>query len=213
MKRISALLFLTFIIVATSFSQAKAATGIFVSKDDVWFLAGYNQNVAGEKGVTQSYGPIQGTVGGDIGRFFAMELQLGGRIGNDNLHKTSVYRVDNKLSIFDAKLYVMFQPKFAVPGIALRPYIGIAPTFHFSKTEIDTESPYEDFDKETYEDKQKSFDFGFAAKAGLRMQLVKFLMIGVNVEYQFHKTNLTYKDKVDYDMSGFSVGAEVGVSF
>lgn len=220
MKKLGVVFLLLFVIISANYSKANAETGIFVKKNDSWLLAGYNQNVVGEKGVTESYGPISGILGGDIGRFLAMELQLGGRIGKDEASfATADYSqsVTQDLSIFDAKLYLMLQSKFALPGIAFRPYIGVAPTFHYSKVTTTKSGTYNNGilagKSISGEEKHDSYDFGVAAKVGLRMQFVKFIMLGINLEYQFHKTELPYKDNLAYDMSGFSVGAELGLSW
>lgn len=163
---------------AVTFSSAYAQEGKSRSNDG-WFLVGYSYTFPDSKSMEGLQGPATITIGGDLWRFIGLEVTLGGRWDtNGDYPKWS----------FDMKPYLMLQPKLGIDVISLRPYIGIGPSFHVSGI-------------------NSTFDVGFSAKAGLRLQALKFLFVGVGTEYLYHQAKLNNRT---YDFSGWTVGAEVG---
>ena len=154
-------------------------------------------------------GPATITIGGDLWRFIGLEVTLGGRWDTQNYVRSASiggayvpYEATSLLWSFDMKPYLMLQPKIGVDMISLRPYFGIGPSFHFTGI-----NSTEELLGSSYKDSASSFDVGFSAKAGLRLQALKFLFVGVGTEYLYHKAKLNNRT---YDFSGWTVGAEVG---
>lgn len=178
---------------AVTFSSAYAQESKSRSNDG-WFLVGYSYTFPDSKSMEGLQGPTTITIGGDLWRFIGLEVTLGGRwdTNGDSLYP--------KWS-FDMKPYLMIQPKLGIDVISLRPYIGIGPSFHVSgiNSTLDLIGQSSTSDS--------TFDVGFSAKAGLRLQALKFLFVGVGTEYLYHQAKLNNRT---YDFSGWTVGAEVG---
>lgn len=192
---------------AVSFSSAYAQESKSRSNDG-WFLVGYSYTFPNSKSMDGLQGPATITIGGDLWRFIGLEVTLGGRWDTQNYVRSASiggayvpYEATSLLWSFDMKPYLMIQPKLGVDMISLRPYIGIGPSFHFtgvnSTLDLIGQSSTSD----------STFDVGFSAKAGLRLQALKFLFVGVGTEYLYHKAKLNNRT---YDFSGWTVGAEVG---
>lgn len=151
--------------------------------NDAWLLAGYSYTFPDSKSMEGLNGPASLTIGGDIFWFIGLEASFGGRWDTNG---------DSLKWSFDMKPYLMLQPKLGIDVISLRPYIGIGPSFHVIGQSSTSDS---------------TFDVGFSAKAGLRLQALKFLFVGVGTEYLYHQAKLNNRT---YDFSGWTVGAEVG---
>lgn len=171
-----------------------------------WFLVGYSYTFPDSKSMEGLQGPATITIGGDLWRFIGLELTLGGRWAtyNTDYYDNSGNKVaqDKRLQwAFDMKPYLMLQPKLGVDMISLRPYFGIGPSFHFTgiNSTLDLIGQPSGSDS--------SFDVGVSVKAGLRLQAVKFLFVGIGTEYLYHQAKLNNKT---YNFSGWTVGAEVG---
>ncbi len=167
-----------------------------------WFLVGYSYTFPDSGYMDGLNGPVSITAGGDLWKFIGLEVALSSRWSSIGTYYYNVwdYRFKSNITLwsFDIKPYIMLQPKIGVDAVALRPYFGIGPSFHLSG--IQASNIIDDY----------SFDVGFSAKAGLRLQLVKFLFIGAGAEYLYHKSKLGY---INYNFSGFTVGAEVGFTW
>lgn len=174
--------------------------------NDGWLLFGYGYSFPDSKSMEGLLGPATLTIGGDLWRFIGLEVTLGGRWNTKNynayLNGQRVISYTDLLWSFDIKPYLMLQPKIGVDMLSLRPYIGVGPSFHF--TGVNSTSEILGDSSKTG---QSSFDVGVSAKAGLRLQALKFLFVGVGAEYLYHETKISHKN---YDFSGFTVGAEVG---
>lgn len=192
---------------AVTFSSAYAQESKSRSNDG-WFLVGYSYTFPDSKSMEGLQGPATITIGGDLWRFIGLEVTLGGRWDTQNYVRSASiggayvpYEATSLLWSFDMKPYLMLQPKLGVDMISLRPYFGIGPSFHFtgvnSTLDLIGQSSTSD----------STFDVGFSAKAGLRLQALKFLFVGVGTEYLYHKAKLNNRT---YDFSGWTVGAEVG---
>ena len=193
---------------AVTFSSAYAQESKSRSNDG-WFLVGYSYTFPNSKSMDGLQGPATITIGGDLWRFIGLEVTLGGRWDTQNYVRSASiggayipYEATSLLWSFDMKPYLMLQPKIGVDMISLRPYFGIGPSFHFTGI-----NSTEELLGSSYKDSASSFDVGFSAKAGLRLQALKFLFVGVGTEYLYHKAKLNNRT---YDFSGWTVGAEVG---
>lgn len=208
MKVFSKFLFIMsflFIFSAVSFSEVYAQESKSRSNDG-WLLFGYSYTFPDSKSMEGLQGPATVTIGGDLWRFIGLEVTLGGRwsINESSIYANNQYLASytEALWSFDIKPYLMLQPKIGIDLISLRPYFGIGPSFHFSGLN----STLDLIGKSSTS--TSSFDVGFSAKAGVRLQALKFLFVGVGTEYLYHKTKLNNKN---YDFSGWTVGAEVGL--
>lgn len=127
---------------------------------DSWFLLGYNYTLP-DKGAETLNGPATLTMGSDIFTFIGFELTLGGR-WNDTvktyLPSNANLAGDSMLWSLDIKPYLMLQPKIGFDALALRPYIGVGPTFSFTGQEY-TSMAGGKKNSATY------FDVGFSGKA------------------------------------------------
>ncbi len=189
---------------AVTFSSAYAQESKSRSNDG-WFLVGYSYTFPDSKSMEGLQGPATITIGGDLWRFIGLEVTLGGRWATNeySLYANNQHIVSytEALWSFDMKPYLMLQPKLGIDVISLRPYIGIGPSFHVSgiNSTLDLIGQSSTSDS--------TFDVGFSAKAGLRLQALKFLFVGVGTEYLYHQAKLNNRT---YDFSGWTVGAEVG---
>lgn len=189
---------------AVTFSSAYAQESKSRSNDG-WFLVGYSYTFPDSKSMEGLQGPATITIGGDLWRFIGLEFTLGGRWATNeySLYANNQHIVSytEALWSFDMKPYLMIQPKLGIDVISLRPYIGIGPSFHVSgiNSTLDLIGQSSTSDS--------TFDVGFSAKAGLRLQALKFLFVGVGTEYLYHQAKLNNRT---YDFSGWTVGAEVG---
>lgn len=189
---------------AVTFSSAYAQEGKSRSNDG-WFLVGYSYTFTDSKSMEGLQGPATITIGGDLWRFIGLEVTLGGRWSTSEYslyaNNYQVASYTEALWSFDMKPYLMLQPKLGIDVISLRPYIGIGPSFHVSgiNSTLDLIGQSSTSDS--------TFDVGFSAKAGLRLQALKFLFVGVGTEYLYHQAKLNNRT---YDFSGWTVGAEVG---
>lgn len=205
MKVFMKISFIMAAIFAVSFNYAYAQESKSRSNDG-WFLVGYSYTFPDSGAMEGLQGPATITIGGDLWRFIGLELTLGGRWAtyNTDYYDNNGNKVaqDKRLQwAFDMKPYLMLQPKLGVDMISLRPYFGIGPSFHFtginSTLDLIGQSSGSD----------SSFDVGVSVKAGLRLQAIKFLFVGVGTEYLYHQAKLNNKT---YNFSGWTVGAEVG---
>lgn len=168
--------------------------------NDAWLLAGYSYTFPDSKSMEGLNGPASLTIGGDIFWFIGLEASFGGRwetqysYNNRNVGHYTTWS-------FDIKPYLILQPKLGIDLISLRPYIGIGPSFHITGVNFTSDI----IDNSIGSD--STFDVGFSAKAGLRLQALKFLFVGVGTEYLYHQAKLNNRT---YDFSGWTVGAEVG---
>lgn len=189
---------------AVTFSSAYAQESKSRSNDG-WFLVGYSYTFPDTQQNGSIGGPVTLTAGGDIWRFIGLEVTLGGRwsINESSIYANNQYLASYKEALwsFDIKPYLMLQPKIGVDLISLRPYFGIGPSFHFTGLN----STLDLIGQSTTS--TSSFDVGFSAKAGLRLQALKLLFVGVGTEYLYHKAKL---NNINYDLSGWTVGAEIG---
>lgn len=205
MKVFFKIIFTVVIFLSFSFSSVYAKGGKPKSNDG-WFLVGYAYTFPDSSSMDGLQGPATITVGGDLWKFIGLEVTLGGRWATQDVnyydYRGSLVATDERLLwSFDIKPYLMLQPKIGVDMISLRPYVGIGPSFHFTGINSALDLVGQSYDSDT------SFDVGFSAKAGLRLQAVKFLFVGVGAEYLYHKAKL---DDINYDFSGWTVGAEIG---
>ena len=155
-----------------------------------WLMAGYGYSQSVD-GSWSSTGPVKLTLGGLLWRYIGMELSADGswlNWGNKNMSWT-----------VDLKPYVLIQSTLGNSHNALIPYVGIAPVFSISGI---------DYNNVNYADKT-GFDIGVAAKGGLRVKLVNFLMLGVGIEYVYHHNKLP----ATRDMSQFNAVVEAGFSW
>ena len=149
---------------------------------------GYSQSVDGS---WSSTGPVKLTIGGLLWKYVGMELSADTswlEWGGKNISWT-----------LDLKPYVLIQSTLGNKHNALIPYVGIAPVLAVSGV---------DYDNKNYEDKT-GFNVGVAAKGGLRVKIIDFLMFGIGIEYVYHKNDLP----ASRDMSQFNAIAEVGFSW
>lgn len=202
------IVFSLFVFSAFSFNSAYAQESKSRSNDG-WFLVGYGYSFPDSKSMEGLQGPATITIGGDLWRFIGLEVTLGGRWDTQNYIATSnilggyiPYNATSILWSFDIKPYLMLQPKIGVDMLSLRPYLGIGPSFHFTGINSTAE-----FLGNSSNSSSTNFDVGFSAKAGLRLQALKFLFVGVGAEYLYHEAKIQNRN---YDFSGFTVGAEVG---
>lgn len=198
--------FIISILFLFSFSSVYAEDSKSRSRNG-WFLVGYAYTFPDSKSMDGIQGPATITIGGDLWRFIGLELTLGGRWATDNEDyyndKNEVVASDKQLQwAFDMKPYLLLQPKLGIDMISLRPYIGIGPSFHFTGINSTLDLVGQSSKSAS------SFDVGFSAKAGLRIQALKFLFAGIGAEYLYHKAKL---NDINYDFSGWTVGAEIGV--
>lgn len=202
--------FSLFVISAFSFSSVYAQESKSRSNDG-WLLFGYGYSFpeSKDKEIDGLQGPATLTIGGDLWRFIGLEVTLGGRWNTRNYIANSYildsyvpYKATNILWSFDIKPYLLLQPKIGVDMLSLRPYIGVGPSFHFTGL-----NSTEELLGTSLKNSGTSFDVGFSAKAGLRLQALKFLFVGVGAEYLYHKAKISSKN---IDLSGWTVGAEVG---
>lgn len=178
-------------------------TSVNAYAKDSWFLLGYNYTLP-DKGAENLNGPATLTMGSDIFAFIGFELALGTRwndTGKHFLNSDANLSANSTLWSFDIKPYLMLQPKIGFDALALRPYLGIGPTFSFSGQEYTSLTTGGKKSSATY------FDVGVSTKAGLRIQALKFLLIGVGAEYIYHDTKHAGKN---INMSGFTFGGEIG---
>lgn len=206
--------FIKFFIIAALFAVTFNSAYAKESKsrsNDGWFLVGYSYTFPDSGAMEGLQGPATITIGGDLWRFIGLELTLGGRWETQNYYSSAniagvnyPYEATNLLWSFDMKPYLMLQPKLGIDMISLRPYFGIGPSFHFTGINSTEELLGS---SSSYKDSASSFDVGVSVKAGLRLQAVKFLFVGVGTEYLYHQAKLNDKT---YDFSGWTVGAEVG---
>ena len=186
-------------------------------KRNYWVLFGYNHNLTPSDTMKNHYGPVYGTFGLDILKYLAFDFTIGGVFGefmdkirpvihthNDYMTHLEDKNYKSSITSVDFKPYIIGQYIFDFGVAKLRPYVGVGPSYHLVYTEnkfdVGTETLY-------------THDLGVAVKAGLRVQLVEYLMIGINFEYLWHDSGIFYKDKERIDMSGVYLGAEIGVSF
>lgn len=167
--------------------------------NDAWLLAGYSYTFPDSKSMEGLNGPASLTIGGDIFWFIGLEASFGGRWETQGYSNNR--NEGHTTWSFDIKPYLILQPKLGIDVISLRPYIGIGPSFHVSgiNSTLDLIGQSSTSDS--------TFDVGFSAKAGLRLQALKFLFVGVGTEYLYHQAKLNNRT---YDFSGWTVGAEVG---
>lgn len=208
MKVFMKISFIMAAVFAVSFNYAYAQESKSRSNDS-WFLAGYSYTFPDSGAMEGLQGPATITIGGDLWRFIGLEITLGGRWDTQNYTSSSnmgginiPYEATNILWSFDMKPYLILQPKLGVDMISLRPYFGIGPSFHFTGI-----NSTEEFLGKSSKDSASSFDVGVSVKAGLRLQAIKFLFVGVGTEYLYHQAKLNNKT---YNFSGWTVGAEVG---
>lgn len=185
MKKLIVLLFLCslFLSVEKSFAQNTGAKYGWLTVG-----YGYSQSVDGS---WTSTGPVKFTIGGLLWKYVGMELSADTswlEWGGKNLSWT-----------LDLKPYVLIQSTLGNKHNALIPYVGIAPVLAVSGV---------DYDNKNYEDKT-GFNVGVAAKGGLRIKIIDFLMLGIGIEYVYHKNDLP----ASRDMSQFNAVAEVGFSW
>ena len=186
-------------------------------KRNYWVLFGYNYNFTPSDKMKNHYGPIYGTFGLDILKYLSFDLSIGGIFGESETknRKTFIAQGDfythsgyenyeSSLTSIDFKPYIVGQYIFDFGVAKLRPFVGVGPSYHL----VYTENKYSNGTETLY-----THDIGVAAKAGLRVQLVEYLMIGVTFEYLWHESGILYNDKEKIDMSGIYLGAEIGVSF
>lgn len=188
---------------AVTFSSAYAQESKSRSNDG-WFLVGYSYTIPDTQKNGSIGGPVTLTAGGDIWRFIGLEVTLGGRWETNTLYANNmqIANYTDLLWSFDIKPYLMLQPKIGIDLISLRPYFGIGPSFHFTGL-----NSTEELIGNSNKNSTSSFDVGFSAKAGLRLQALKLLFVGVGTEYLYHKAKL---NNINYDLSGWTVGAEIG---
>ncbi len=176
-------------------------------KNNVWMLFGYGYSIPSKNDDKGLYGPVSLTIGGDIWRFIGLEVALGTRWNWDekqvNIENSQIVTYNTALWSFDIKPYLMLQPKFGIDLISIRPYVGIGPTFSFTgyNTTFDVLGKSSSKNNNT-------FNVGFSTKAGVRLQALKFLFIGVGAEYIYNEP--TVNDS-KYDLSGFNVNGEIGI--
>lgn len=183
----------------SSYAQDKGGSG------DAWILLGYSYTEATSSKSKGIYGPLSLTFGGDIWRFIGLEVSLSSRwkLGSERVEPiagTSV-NVSSALWSFDIKPYLMLQPKFGFDLVSIRPYFGIGPTFSISGS-------FSVADIAGSNSVDTSFDVGLSTKLGVRLQVVKFLFLGVGAEYMYHNPKLNGQYQ---DLSGFSFGGEIGL--
>ena len=196
-------------------SYAESKDNKFMKYDrNYWFLLGYNQNLIEER--SDDMGPLYGTFGLDILDFLSFDLTLAGVMANKVeyvqrlITESGVLKGSNSsnqnLMSFDIKPYLVFQYKFPLGIAVLRPYVGLGPTFHY--VVVSSTGNVQDLNLDS-----NSFDFGVSTKFGLRFQFVKYFMLGVNMEYLYHKSDAHFANNNSTDLSGFMFGLELGGSF
>ena len=193
MKKASLLLIALFAIFTVFFHVEKAeASG--------WATLGYSYTVTDDKSQENNlYGPLSITLGGDFLKILAFEVAFAGR-WNYNWFNPAKLRFKENLMSFDITPYLLVQPSFGPNLAKFKPYIGIGVPFSFAG----------DKNSKEFFSNLDEFGVGFAAKAGLRVQLVKFLLIGVGFEYIYQKMDI---NKINEDFSGWRIGAEAGIIF
>lgn len=153
-----------------------------------WVTVGYaySQSVGGS---WASNGPFKVTLGGLLWNYVGMELAA----------DTSWYDwgTNHTSWTLDLKPYVLIQATLGNSSNALIPYVGIAPVFSIAGINY---SNRED---------TAGFDVGVAAKGGLRLKLINFLMLGAGIEYVYHHNTLP----ATRNMSQFNAMVEVGFSW
>ena len=155
-----------------------------------WIMVGYGYSQSVDNSWSAD-GPFKVTVGGNLWRIVAMELAL------DTSWKEWNYQGKNVAWTFDMKPYVLLQYPIGNKKNALLPYMGIAPVFSISGLDYDNLND------------KSSFDIGVATKAGLRLRLLDFLMLGIGIEYTYHNNSLpAYRH-----MSQFTAGVDAGFSW
>ena len=155
-----------------------------------WFMIGYGYSQSVDNS-WKSDGPFKITVGGNLWKYVAMELAA------DTSWKEWHDNGKNVSWTFDLKPYVLLQYSLGNPKNAILPYVGIAPVLSIAGIDFDN-----------YNDKS-TFDVGVAAKAGIRLRLLQFLMLGLGMEYTYHYNGLP----VDRNMSQFTAGFDAGFSW
>lgn len=179
-------------------------------KNDLWLLFGINgvgeteYKLNGDaKGSSVNY---TGIFGGDIWKFLGVELTLAGTVGNiDNTNKS--INMNMEYTSFDVLVHLLFIPKININNIfSIRPYVGMGPSFHYMTMD-------EKVGEVTSKSYTSSLDIGGSFKAGVRFQVLKYLMVGINLEYIIHETtfNDAFSEKMDF--SNLKGGLEIGVSF
>ena len=182
MKKLLFLLVLSSLVLYSQTSHAR--TGAYYSWVTVGY--GYSQSVGGS---WASDGPFKFTVGGLLWNYVGMELAADTSWYDWGVHNTSW--------TLDLKPYVLIQATLGNRSNALIPYVGIAPVFSIAGID--------------YKDKEDTagFDFGVAAKGGLRLKIINALMLGLGIEYVYHHSDLP----ATRNMSQFNAVAEIGFSW
>ena len=186
------------------------------SKRNYWFFPSYSYNFLSKDDFKKQIGPAALIFGLDITKYFAFDLAIGGRFGPTlNILDQLYYRDPEEFISETSSKYFLYtidlKPSFILQykinvfdNLIVRPYVWVGPTFHYvSLISFDKNKNHED----------DSFEFGVTAKAGLRLQIVKYLMLGVNVEYLYQTSNIKIPSISNPDLSGLYLGFELGVSF
>lgn len=164
--------------------NAFAKSGSYYS----WITVGYaySQSVSGS---WASNGPFKVSVGGLLWNYVGMELSA----------DTSWYDwgTQNTSWTLDLKPYVLIQATLGNRNNALIPYVGIAPVFSIAGINYNNQSD------------TTGFDVGVAAKGGLRLKIINFIMLGAGLEYVYHHNTLP----ATRNMSQFNAMFEVGFSW
>lgn len=216
-------------------SSNKIKDNVTNKRNPVWLLFNYNHPVSGKDfNPKNGYGSINFNVGYNLWKMFSIEFYVGGRMSNDksskhielmgesqsngNLYKATgeeVTRVD--YSLFDFGATLLFQPQFDKKVVKIMPYIGIGPLFSYSKasykvsTNLNSTGPNVVYNISNNSGLDTSFDIGMKAKGGVRFNMVKNLMFGLNLEY-IYLLGKNFSRK-DLDLSTFSIGVEFGTTF
>lgn len=180
------------------------------AKRNMWLMLGYSYTLPESQDVNSINGPATLTFGVDIWRFLGIDVTFGYRWGNQLYvaESTDDATYTEAFFSFDIKPYLLLQPKLGIDVLSLRPYFGIGPSFNTVAS--GTISSSVNSTKTV-----TSFNVGFSVKAGVRVQLLNYLFLGLGGEYLYHKDAQVYYNKeiYDTDLSGWTVGVEIGSIF